>query len=51
MGFGLYIANETMKQMKGYLSILSDENIELPEKAIQKGIVKAIVALSFPKAD
>lgn len=51
MGFGLYIANETMKQMKGYLNILSDENIELPENAIQKGIVNAIVALSFPQAD
>ena len=51
MGFGLYIANETMKQMKGYLNILSDGNIELPENAIQKGIVNAIVALSFPKAD
>lgn len=51
MGFGLYIANETMKQMKGFLSILSDNDIEMPEKAVQKDINKAIVALSFPKVN
>lgn len=51
MGLGLYIAHETMKQLKGYLNILCDEDIELPDTAIQKGIDKAIVALSFPKAD
>ena len=51
MGFGLYIAHETMKQLKGYLNILCSDDIELPDSAIQKGIDKAIVALSFPKAD
>jgi len=49
MGFGLYIANETMKQLKGYLNILNNEDIILPEGAIKKGIDKAIVTLSFPK--
>lgn len=49
MGFGLYIAKETMKQLKGYLDIIDHENIELPTNAVEKGINKAIVALSFPK--
>ena len=49
MGFGLYIANETMKQLKGHLDIISNEDIELPASVVEKGIDKAIVALSFPK--
>ena len=38
-----------MKQLKGYLDIIDHENIELPTNAVEKGINKAIVALSFPK--
>lgn len=49
MGFGLYIAKETMKQLNGYIDIISHEDIELPSNISEKGIDKAIVALSFPK--
>ena len=50
MGFGLYITHETMKQLNGHMDILSNCDIELPSKIVDKGIDKAIVALSFPKA-
>lgn len=50
MGFGLYITHETMKQLNGHMDILSNCDIELPSKIVGKGIDKAIVALSFPKA-
>lgn len=50
MGFGLYITYETMKQLNGHMDILSNCDIELPSKIVDKGIDKAIVALSFPKA-
>lgn len=49
MGFGLYITHETMKQLNGHMDILSNCDIELPSKIVDKGIDKAIVALSFPK--
>ena len=50
MGFGLYITHETMKQLNGHMDILSNCDIELPSKIVDKGIDKAIVALSVPKA-
>lgn len=50
MGFGLYITHETMKQLNGHMDILSNCDIELPSNVVDKGIDKAIVALSFPKA-
>ena len=50
MGFGLYITHETMKQLNGHMDILSNSDIELPSNIVDKGIDKAIVALSFPKA-
>ena len=50
MGFGLYITHETMKQLNGHMDILSNCDIELPSNVIEKGINKAIVALSFPKS-
>ena len=50
MGFGLYITHETMKQLNGHMDILSNCDIELPSNIVDKGIDKAIVALSFPKA-
>lgn len=50
MGFGLYITHETMKQLNGHMDILSNSDIELPSNVIEKGINKAIVALSFPKS-
>lgn len=50
MGFGLYITHETKKQLNGHMDILSNCDIELPSKIVDKGIDKAIVALSFPKA-
>ena len=50
MGFGLYITHETMKQLNGHMDILSNCDIELPSKIVDKGIDKSIVALSFPKA-
>lgn len=50
MGFGLYITHETMKQLNGHMDILSNCDIELPSKIVDKGIDKAIVALSFPKS-
>lgn len=50
MGFGLYITHETMKQLNGHMDILSNSDIELPSNIIEKGINKAIVALSFPKS-
>lgn len=50
MGFGLYITHETMKQLNGHMDILSSDDIELPPNITSKGIDKAIVALSFPKA-
>lgn len=49
MGFGLYITHETMKQLNGHMDILSNCDIELPSNVVEKGIDKAIVALSFPK--
>lgn len=50
MGLGLYIASETLSQMGGKLLIINENEIELPDLAKDKGINKAIVTLSFPKA-
>lgn len=51
IGLGLYIAMETMRQMNGKLKIVNNEEIDLPDNAKVKGIDKAIVTLSFPKAE
>lgn len=50
MGLGLHITNEVMKAMKGKLLILNKNDILIPNKAVEKGIDKAIVALCIPKA-
>ena len=50
MGLGLYIAMETMNEMKGKLLIVNANEINLPISAKNNGIDKAIVTLSFPKA-
>ena len=49
MGFGLYITHETMKQLNGHMDILSNCDIELPSKIVDKGIDKAIVAAGYIK--
>ncbi len=48
-GLGLHIANEMMKAMKGRLLFLDANDIELPEKILEHGATKAIVALCFRK--
>ena len=48
-GLGLHIADEMMKAMKGQLIFLDENDIELPEKTLEHGATKAIVALCFRK--
>jgi len=48
-GLGLHIADEMMKAMKGKLIFLDENDIKLPEKTLEHGAIKAIVALCFQK--
>ncbi len=48
-GLGLHIADEMMKEMKGQLIFLDENDIELPEKTLIHDATKAIVALCFRK--
>jgi len=48
-GLGLHIADEMMKAMKGQLIFLDENDIKLPEKTLEQGATKAIVALCFRK--
>ena len=48
-GLGLHIADEMMKAMKGQLIFLDETDIKLPEKTLELGATKAIVALCFRK--
>jgi hypothetical protein len=45
----LHIADEMMKAMKGQLIFLDETDIKLPEKTLELGATKAIVALCFRK--
>jgi signal transduction histidine kinase len=51
MGLGLHISTEMMHAMKGKLLFLDENEIVLPEHSQKNGIVRAIVALCFPKGD
>lgn len=48
-GLGLHIADEMMKAMNGQLMFLDENDIKLPEKTVEHGATKAIVALCFRK--